>query len=648
LPQNWLQNLDTKQFINDWNAGFTLVDLQKKYALASPRKAKIIAANLGLQLREERKSRFDNVDIEKFSLMYMDNKITVKKIQREFTFADAGYVSKLAKQLGLPLRGKSHYDKFEKHKDQFRKMWEEGKTIKEIKKELDVSDPTIYHWRNKLHLQPRVQTPYFFKREKDLENSLIQKLLMNRGALTTLELGFKENQIKRLLKKKISDSVTLKLDRSVSAELTENDILGPQTGAKIVFLKDRYDCLTLKLSQIISRNLHFSRKRITYAELSLMLRNLWERPIGLFKMRDKLFELIISPNLQTEFASEIQNKLQTYSSKTELDAQKPHATIYDMSVVSELLRPSKERKFYGCQIEKERFIEELNNSTLESQKAMLKGLFIALNFYLVEPNKNTFYDFVASSNVNYYVKIMIYQTVTKTDLEVFSSELGNNNGIIITLQPLGWDYLTANIDNVRVLDKESLATMLDNMRYMPARTGKIAKIMYGSHRGKFVKISDLDLEQNEALVIELSSNLNLKVPIGSLNEIKSNSKIYQQTEQFINLLSYLSKVCSNEIISTLDESEIEITNQAILDNQGLALTAIVGQNIVNLRFYNQNRFIGKYANETGTEYCRNELLSCDCLAWLDQNNDVYLCRHIANLLFYLWEEDSGEMQISKL
>ena len=84
--------------------------------------------------------------------MYLDKHVTVKKIQKQFHFAD-GHVSKFAKQLNLPNKRTSgrRISKLIEDEEKFKNLWETGVTLKKMSEELGVTTLTLDSWRRNLN-----------------------------------------------------------------------------------------------------------------------------------------------------------------------------------------------------------------------------------------------------------------------------------------------------------------------------------------------------------------------------------------------------------------------------------------------------------------------------------------------------------------
>lgn len=651
MPDKNLTNLDVSQFISDWNSGLSLIDLAEKYGFSYPEKAKRIAAQLGLKETERHRSRYHNVDATEFTMMYLDKKIPVRVIQRKFHFADAGYVSNFAKKLGLPLREGGYSNKFETYKDQFCKMWGEGRKIREIKNELGISELTVHFWRKKLNLPKRMGSRRFEEKRNVLTKKIVEYLLKNYGALTTSELldklEIRKEYLKKLLRSDKFDSLPLVIGHSAASKTKTTDCFGDYTNTKIIFLKDNYDSLILKLAEIISNSRIILKRQLDSSKLTFIVKNLAVNHKVLLDRQYELHGAIYYNEKREELRNKIKKSLEKYSVTTIQDSKQFDNLEQksDYYQIVQLLKNSKEIIFYGRKVEKKRFLDELYNSDLELQTHLLRKLFCALNFSSTFSDNTTFHDFQIVSEVKYLVKIMIYQTVTKTDIDIFFSQLRNDDkGIIITFSEVDGDLSNLHKNNIIIITRPLLENILENIKYLPSETGNIVRIMYGENKGKFGFISEINYESNEAIVTELLQKNIIKVPIGSLKEIFDESKLKSIREKFTNFLFEISKVCDTETIANLDTNiALEISDDSYSTRKyERCILAKVNEQTVSLVLSTNHQYIGDLNHLDGIDHCRYNLISCDCLAWLDQYQNINLCNHITNLLFYLWQRNLNE------
>lgn len=640
---------DISEFEKDWKAGISLAELAGKYNISYPEKCKKIASNLGLGIQKRYRTShiFEKTDTYEFTKMYLDKHFTVKEIQKKFHFADPGYVSRLAKELGLPLRlsfrSSSHDSKFATKKELFKKIWMEDKSTKEIEKEFGITGLTVTNWRDKLNLPKRKIGGQHEKNRNKATRRIIEILLANDGSLTTRELikelKLSRDYFKMLLKSEYFSAVKLVMNQSASAKWRGSSFFGNYTNDKIVYLTGYYDCLILKLAKIILSGRIAKQIIVDSSRLTALIKNLEYDEPKIRDYRDILYDLIQSQETRDIYQTRIKANLQNYNfSKVNFSLKStdtlPVKEYHDML---SLLANSKQKIFFGRRFDSQQFIELLNSADFKEQLELLKMLFISLNFNISAPT-NTFYDFIISSTTSlYYLQNRIYQNISKIDLEIFSNQLTGKKGIIITFQHVDKDLLDAYKENILIITEERLKFLLSSISFLPTKMGSTAKIMYGENKGKFVSIKKIDYERNQADVIELLQHHHLTIPIGSLKEEFEFNENYT-VDDFINFLHEISKICTSETILNLDKpSEIEIIKdiheKTKFDGK---IVVRVNNHSVSLLFRRGENYIGNLNHDHGIDYCRYDLISCDCLAWLDQYNKIYLCNHIANLLFYLW------------
>lgn len=645
-----LSKLNVIEFTEDWNSGMLLDDLKAKYGLAYKDQANRIAKYLHLPKRSSSHRRFENIDIKKFSEMYLNKDFRVKKIQKEFNFADPGYVSRLAKELRLPIRSSrtnpsedGSQSKLELYKDQFKQSWEEGAQKQELAKIFQISTPTVYLWAKKLNLKPRPRGGFTRNYYEKIEK-IITLLVNNNGALTTRKLISNLNIGLKNLRQYTSDtaffdSLNLELKFS-SAKYKASSYFGDDTGRSIIFLKGRYDCLLLKLASILSESKIHKTHQLKGDFYHRAIRILSIKQKILIENSDLIFDLINSSIKRDELKNKITRSLKTYDITKHIKSiinKTPSSRDPFFVQIDPILKNSQGTIFFGRKINKDEFLKKMDNSDITSQKSLMKQLFLAMNMYCEDNEKNPFYDFKIFRDTTYYIKLMIHQLVSKTDLDVLLGNIKNDRGIIVTLQEVEENLLDAYNDRIVILTKNRLEKILSYLRFLPSQQGDICKIMYGESKGNFVSVQEINHKNSTAGVIELLRKNVLSLPLGSLKAIYQNKEKENLSSHFAHFLENISKISSDDALKNLDRiSDIELFQNPITSN-GKRITAKVSGNLVSLKFEGENRYIGNLIHLNGVDYCRYHLISCNCLAWLDQLDDVNLCKHIANLLFYLWD-----------
>jgi hypothetical protein len=632
--------LDVAGFTKDWNSGMSLIDLEKKYNLSYSEKAKKIAKRLGLDERY-RIGRFDDIDISEFQKMYLNNKITIKEIQKKFNFADAGYVSKLANQLNLPIRFGGGSTKFDEKKDQFVELWNMGKTLREISEELGINIMTIKNWRQKLNISPRFVGWQYHEKIKNLLSRLNNLLQENNGAIFEDEiinqLNLSEQQLQTILKSDDFDSITLSLGGSVSPRWSNKLFFGFNTNQTIIFFNNCESCILLKLAEILNHNDEINGRFYTKDANFYLTKLLFNKKPNLKKHQDLLYDLVKKPHLWIKLKKEISAEI----FNTKITSIRNIRNKYDEteSILQQILNHHQQTKFFGSRFRPQVFIDELNNSNIDNQIELLTNLFCALNFNVQKANENQFYEMILdNAKDTFHVKLMIYRKIMDSDLLIFSTGLEKNKGIIVTLQPFDTSLLAKYDNKITVFTPNELQILLQTIDYLPTSKNSISKIMYGEHREKFVLINQLDFQTGIANLSNLLSNERITSPIGSLLEIFHFTSS-DELSQFSEFISLLSKICSTKTLFELGNVvDIDIHNQIPITNNRLVIKAMIGKNFVQMDIpkYITN---GNSSDFIPSDLSINKLLKCDCLAWLEQSRKINVCEHIVNAFFYLWKHD---------
>lgn len=633
-----IKNLNLKQFKIDWEYGLSYNDIEKKHKLRNTDQVKRITKYLNLKDRENisNKTKFFNaLDIDKFSQMYLDPKIKIKDIKDEFGFPHRDYVNDFANRLGLlmrkfgPAQGLS---KFSTYKEQFEKLWLEGITIKEITRTLGITDITVFLWKKKLGLPNRRPGKKSGHKPTEEIKKIVDSIEKRLDIITLSELATETKISVKQLEEFISktDSLDiLHLIFSNKTKLKSKSIFGDYAGDKIIFLKNDYDSLLLKIFEIISK----ARFTPSNEELSFIIDELSIRHHELKLRKEKLHDLF----LDTSF-----DRYDKYALKTKLNSllkekflSKAKDTLSIESLKNRYFVAVNEDDDFGYVANPHDFLHELNNSDRNGQILLIKSLFYSLGFQILNSRNESDFEIFAETKIP--VKLEIYRSLTKIDISIFSNRLGNREGIIITLQPLDESIDSETIGNITIFDKDRITENLLVCKYLPARIGKIAQIRVGDeyNKGKIVVVEKILFEQNFSQVKEFSRGTILRVPIFSLKEIPTNHRLHENAEQFRDFLNRIQKVSQPQIGYSISNLAVLITD-FISNYNGWYISARIGDNIVEFQYDEFKNLIGSTKYPASIDHCRSEVIKCNCLDWLSQEKNYYLCNHILTLFYYLW------------
>jgi hypothetical protein len=634
-------DIDIKKFTFDWNDGMSFVDLSRKYNLGYAEKAKRIGESLGLK-KQKNLTFFDKFlknskKVDEFVTMYGDNSITVSQISSHFGFIDNGYVSRLIKKIGIPLRigGQGSVGKFEESKSEFSKMWNDGVPGKLIAEKFGISKITVNYWRNKLGLEPR---PAFFGRPESVSDKIEQLLLENHGALTVSEL-------KQILKKNISplaDSYKLKRFQKLPLTLfitgksarSPTDYFDDYTGQSIVFLYGMYDSLILKLSKILQTSRMYKNNSLRSKNFNFMISRLSQSDKEIKNYEQQLYGAIHHKNNQNKLQNLVSAQLQKYSSQ-----QKITETISETKpanfLIQEIINNMPKSKFYGRKFDIESVLNELDSSYPDQQKILVQEIFTPFNF-ICNSMGDGYFDLEITSNESFFIKLMVHQQINSATLKIFHNKLQGKKGIIINFESVSESVLKTIPKNIHIFDKNDLFSLLNAIEFLPISPNSFAKIMFGENKDKIVFCNDVDFKTNIATVSD-SDNKIEQILIKFLKNIPLPKDI--TTLDFFNFIKKFKMISSFENISTMDECNVHV--KSFKDKyKFVSISSQVNSNFtkISVPYTTFNEHIEDDDYITNIGFLRNVLITCDCLSWISQDK-IILCKHSVALLFHLWKQD---------
>ncbi len=631
-------DIDTENFIKDWNSGMSFVDLSIKYNLDYAEKAKRIGMNLGLKKQKNldffEQFLTDTKKTNEFISMYGDDSIKVREITKHFDFTDNGYVSRLAKKIGIPIRfgGFGSLNKFEQSKDEFSKMWNANIDYKIIMKKLDISNATIHTWRVNLGLKPRARGRREFP--DAIKNKIELLLLENSGALTSKE-------IKNLLNKQhlnLTDAYkSMKFQRlSLTLHMTgrrarqPTDYFGDNTGNTIIFLHGMYDSLILKLSKILKEGNMYKHNLLKKSVYKFMISRLAENEKEIENRASQLFQILYNKGKQNEFESFVKVQLKKYSIK-EKSIKSISKIKSNDPLIDQIIENMPKSIFYGRKFESEFILNELDSAYPDQQKTLVQEIFTPFNFICTTLNDG-YFDLKITSNESFLIRFMLHQLINSTTLNIFQSKLNGKKGIIINFEFISESVLKTIPENIQIFNKNDLFSLLNSIEFLPIRPNSFAKIMFGKNKDEIVFCNDVDFETNIATISDSNKKID-NVSIKFLKHIKLPKDI--SFSDYFDFIKKLDRISVNENISSMDECIVDVTSI----NTGYLpmIDSKVDSNLTKILLLDNSsdQRIGN-DNYTSAGFLRNTLIKCNCLSWISQENPI-LCKHSIALLFHMWK-----------
>ncbi len=634
-------DIDIENFTKDWTSGMSFVDLSIKYNLDYAEKAKRIGIKLGLEKQKNLGlfERFlaDSKKTNEFISMYGDDSIKIREITKHFDFADNGYASKIAKQLGIPIRagGKGNIEKFEESKKEFTKMWNNDVFTKIIMKTFDISKITVHSWRIKLGLTPRGTGRMFY-------DTIAQKiellLLENSGALTSKEL-------KNLLNKdtlNLTDAyksmkfqrLPLTLHTTGRGVRQPTDYFGDNTGQTIIFLNGMYDSLILKLSKILREGNMFKNNLLKRSVYNFLISRLAENNNKIKNRETQLFQILFNKEKQNELESFVKIQLNKYSIK-----QKPTKTISEIKsndpLIDQIIENMPKSVFFGRIFQHEMILNELSSSYPDRQNEIIQEIFAPFNF-ISKCLDDNYFNLEIISNVSFFVKLMINQQITETTIKIFHNKLQGKKGIIVNFESVPESILKNKSDNITILNKSDMSSLLSSVGFLPIIPNSFAKIMFGENKGEIVFCTAINFETNIATVMD-SDNKIEHILIKFLKNIPLPEDI--TTLDFFNFIKKFKMISSFENISTMDECNVHV--ESFEDKyKFVSISSQVDSNFTKISIphtpFHEHIEDDDYITSVG--FLRNVLIKCNCLSWISQD-EIILCKHSVALLFHLWKQD---------
>ena len=615
--------------------------MSKKYHLKYPDKAKRLAKELGLSDRSRSayyKQFINNKNnVKEFSELYTNPNVAIREIRDYFGLNNVAYV---AKKLNLSRHNPK--EKLLYKKDEFIELWNAGDSYSQIAEKLDIAKQTVILWRKKLNLKPR---KLLNKENRTSRVERLASLLRSSDGACSLyhidDVGILNNIEQIIASSSTFDYLRLDLGDPQHLHWSNGGFFGSWHGHTLIFFRHFAKPLILKISQIISQNKFAESKQYTREKNSYITRLLFKNHQSLKIFQNVLFDLVNNSDFRSVFSSNLDKIL--HSDDFENYTHEIRSTP---KVLQNIILNSKQNKFFGTYFSIAQFLDDLLNSSLSEQLDLLESLFCAMNFSVSRIDKNPFFDLKIESGTTYCVKLMAYQTITHTNLQVGLSNLDSSHGIVISLQDHDRSLEQRFSDSITILTKNDLEDMLNLAQYLPVSKNTISEIMFGDDVGKFALVSKLNFKNSQADVVVLPSGNKSTRRIGSLKQILPPSNT--NSKDLSMFVSKVLKITNEEALSALNnltDTQLTETRTRYLPNE--TIKGVVSANRVHILIPAVCFSIGTIAQPNGPEYCKT-MLSCECEYWQGQHKDLYLCRHLISFMFYIWNMPPGRiLQISE-
>lgn len=326
-------------------------------------------------------------------------------------------------------------------------------------------------------------------------------------------------------------------------------------------------------------------------------------------------------------------------------------------------------KFFGRRITPTLFLDELKSLEYgdigdeDDQVTRIAGLVLSDAAMLQSPHENMEeFDFVVDlENYNFrpeqeelmrnldfkisshilHCKVMTNEKVTPTILSNLANALpADEQGVVFTCMPVGDDVLDTikNDRTIQVVNEDAISDWCAITPVIPCRKNAVARIRYGDDVGKVVRIKSLNYESGLAAVEAIPGNLEILVPIGSMEEelpnVSSLDDFDTVSEKYADFLEALADVSAGSFVDSLNTVVVS-THDTLGDLRKNTNTDLLD--------VNSEKYFGPNLNraKTRTKYIQfqnvcakivvsNSLASskCTCGHLLDAGSYGTLCPHL--------------------
>lgn len=507
-----------------------------------------------------------------------------------------------------------------------------------------------------------------------LRATIILYLLKNNGTFTKQDLiknieffshNF-QNKIRLLDDKDISDifneyinnNLEIKINNIISSLISKKEIRQDIISNELSLGKDY-----TRIPNIILETIHEAQQGIIHVTFHKKLLH-----------RLPLLQLIPMMGIWESALLELEEKGEIIRKKTfwkfspyqdQLFSKENYDNI--MSIIKQQTVNYGKTKFFGRNIVPDRFIEELeildrgNLDDVDDQVTRLAGLVLADSVLLQSPPEELReFDFAidisnyrfrqeqieAMKEINFEVigniihcKVMIHEKITKELIEKLKENIPQGQqGIIFSFMPISniVKNLISKDKIIQIIDKTGIRIWVSITPVVPIRLNSISKVIYGELRGKIVQVKSLNYESGLASVIEIYSNIETNVFIGSLQEIN----LYESSPQ--DFKSYSKNYC--------DFLNILTNNSSTEDFEG----GLFDETVIDFARKSKKYKIKLKNNQVEidlSEYRLRTIFKCSCYHWIDTSHSFTFCKHFIAALNHIglagnyfdstWENDDN-------
>lgn len=363
------------------------------------------------------------------------------------------------------------------------------------------------------------------------------------------------------------------------------------------------------------------------------------------------------------------------------------------------------RKFFGRRVTPDTFVDELeilekgNIDDIDDQVTRIAGLVLAGSILLQSPHeKLEVFDFAvdtsnfdpnpeqmkAMQRVDFTItgkiihsKVMIGESVELSLIDKIKEKLPpGEQAVIFTFEeiPIQVRNSLPSDKSIQIVNKEGILSWTSITPVIPCRVGSIAKVMYGDLRGKIVRINSINYESGFADVVQISSNEDTTVYIGSLEEVWfGDYESYDYLSPLKNYHEFLLFLSDNIVNpESFDKALFEPNIQSARYSKYESYThRVITSDVIDVKSNEKySPFESSSPNSTrriewefkvsdvetkiiyqkrGDSISFNNLLSessfaadkirsflkCECLFFKEQSNPIKLCSHIVAALDFI-------------
>lgn len=328
-------------------------------------------------------------------------------------------------------------------------------------------------------------------------------------------------------------------------------------------------------------------------------------------------------------------------------------------------------KFFGRRVSPELFLDELKS--LESgdlddgddQVTWLVGLVLSDSAMLQSPREDMQeFDFIvdlenynfrpeqkkimekldfAINSTIFHCKVMINDKVTRSTLSKLADALPEGEqGIIFTCEQVSRTmYETIKNDKtIQIIGEDAIRDWCMITPVTPCRKNSVARIRYGDNAGKTVLVKSLNYESGLATVETILDNIEILIPIGSIEEMLPNVSSLDDFEviskKYMDFLRLLESLAPDSFENGLNTHIVEIyddlldlkkhTNPELFDKDSGVYFGTMSDTIKESQIMKKYILFENVYVEIPTSY--SDRFKCTCKHLLNESTYHTLCPHL--------------------